>query len=179
MDLNWWEKDINIQLTEQKKSQLWTLEQGYDFLPDYTHIFLSKFFSARKCWMNIGENGTRWSAWMKISGQWRKSQTQWITFQVSFMFLPMNFGGQWFYLVWKKSKTKAIFVSDNLAYSKGSYLLCWPILWGLLQVWFIADSFTKKGSSKELMIMIHVILHILFWYSFCDVILKSKIKVFF
>lgn len=56
MDLNWWEKDIKIQLAEKKKSQFQTLEQLCDFLPIYTHIFLSKFISPRDYWKNIYEN---------------------------------------------------------------------------------------------------------------------------
>lgn len=144
VDLNWWEKDIKIQLAEKRKSQFQTLEQLCDFLPIYSHIFLSKFISARNYWKNICENEA-FSGISQVSEETVKNNE--LSFKLTSCFYLWILGMRGFSLFGNNWKQNQIILLVHLAYSKGNYIF-WPILRGLFQVCLIVYSFQKK---KEIM----------------------------
>lgn len=98
-----------------------------------------------------------------------------LSFQLTSCFETMNRGvGSAILASLEKVENKGHFFILHV--QKGAIISVGQILRELLKA---VDSLTEKWCNEQLMIMIHVILHILFWYSFCNVISKSKIKFFF
>ena len=111
----------------------------------YSHLLVKIYL----CKEMLKQNRWEWSSRIKISGQWRNSQTQWIILQVNFMFLPINFGDQWFLVSLENVENKGnVYIRASCMF-QGELSSLLAHLWGLLQIRFIADSFKKKEVARN------------------------------